>query len=198
LSSNEKTGSGPNPEGVERRALAANDLLPQLYDQLRQLATARLAKLPAGQTLQATALVHEAFLRLTSKGDPGWDTPGHFFGAAAIAMRRVLVDHARARLADKRGGSRKRVEIDSSDLSFDAASEDVVMLDELLTEFEKHHPRQGQMVAMRFFAGLTEEQIATALEISDKTVQRDWRFARAWLLSRWGAMDGNAPAGSAS
>lgn len=171
--------------------IPASSLLPLVYDQLRRLAASRLAAVPAGQTLQPTALVHEAFMRLTSKGDPGWDNPGHFFGAAAIAMRRVLVDHARAKLADKRGGGRRRVDIDTADVSFDSASEDVLMLDELLGLFEQHYPRPAEIVGMRYFAGLNDEQIARALDVSEKTVQRDWRFARAWLLSRWSRRDGS-------
>jgi RNA polymerase sigma factor (TIGR02999 family) len=176
------------------RAIASADLIHGVYAQLRQLAAARLTTLPPGQTLQPTALVHEAYLKLTAQGDPGWESQGHFFGAAAIAMRYVLLDHARARLALKRGGGGVRLDLDESKtpgLSFDSASEDIVALDELLTLLEKHHARPAQVLMMKFFGGLSDEQIAEALSVSSRTVTRDGRFAKAWLMARWrgGAFD---------
>lgn len=171
------------------RALPSAEVIQDVYKQLRQLAAARLSQLPPGQTIQPTALVHEAYMKLTAEGDPGWESQGHFFGAAAIAMRYVLLDHARARLAQKRGGGGVRLELDSKaaghELSFESASEDIVALDELLTMLEQHHPRPAQMLMMKFFAGLTDEQIAEAMGVSAKTVSRDGRFAKAWLMARW-------------
>jgi RNA polymerase sigma factor (TIGR02999 family) len=167
------------------RNLPSSSLLPQVYDQLRRLAAQRLATQPPGQTLQPTALVHEAFMRLTAQGDPGWESTAHFYGAAAIAMRYVLVDHARARLAQKRGGGRTRLDLETADVSFDSASEDIICLDELLTRLEHHHPRQSELLSLKFFAGLTDAQTAHVLGVSEKTIQRDFRFARAWLLAQW-------------
>jgi RNA polymerase sigma factor (TIGR02999 family) len=175
------------PTPLERggRGMAGSSLLPQVYDQLRKLAAQWLASQPPGQTLQPTALVHEAFMRLTAQGDPGWESSAHFYGAAAIAMRYVLVDHARARLAQKRGGGRARLDFETTDVSFDSASEDIIALDELLARLESHHPRQAELLSLKFFAGLTDAQIAQVLDVSEKTVQRDFRFARAWLLAHW-------------
>lgn len=190
------TPENPDPSLTEAtpraREIASSTLLPKVYEQLRRLAAAKLGDMPAGQTLQPTALVHEAYLRLTEKGDPGWESPGHFYAAAAMAMRWVLVDHARARLADKRGGGRARVSMDDTpDLSFDSASEDIIALDELVGIMERHHPRQAQLIMMKFFGGLSDAQSAQALGVAEKTVSRDWRFARAWLLARWkGAGEG--------
>ncbi|HLP84183.1 MAG TPA: sigma-70 family RNA polymerase sigma factor [Phycisphaerales bacterium] len=175
----------PTPLARAGRGMAGSALLPQVYEQLRKLAAQRLASQPVGQTLQPTALVHEAFMRLTANGDPGWESTGHFYGAAAIAMRYVLVDHARARLSQKRGGGRARVDLETADVSFDSASEDIIALDELLTRLEQHHPRQSELLSLKFFAGLTDGQIANVLNVSEKTVQRDFRFARAWLLAQW-------------
>ncbi len=182
-------GAGGGDAPLTPRALPSAELIQGVYKQLRQLAAARLSNLPPGQTLQPTALVHEAYMKLTAEGDPGWESQGHFFGAAAIAMRYVLLDHARARLALKRGGDGVRVELDSKaagpGVSFESASEDIVALDELLTLLEQHHPRPAQMLMMKFFAGLTEDQIAEAMGVSPKTVSRDGRFAKAWLMARW-------------
>jgi len=182
-----QTPPEPLPTPLERagRTIPGSSLLPQVYEQLRRLAAQRLATQPAGQTLQPTALVHEAFMRLTANGDPGWESTGHFYGAAAIAMRYVLVDHARARLAQKRGGGRGRVDLETADVSFDSASEDIIALDELIARLEKHHPRQAELLSLKFFAGLTDAQVAQVLDVSEKTVQRDFRFARAWLLAHW-------------
>jgi RNA polymerase sigma factor (TIGR02999 family) len=175
------------------RELSASDLLPKVYEQLRGLAAARLHEMAPGQTLQPTALVHEAYLRLTEKGDPGWETPGHFFAAAAIAMRWVLVDHARARLADKRGsGARKLSLEDSPDLAFDSSCEDILALDELVETMGRQHPRQARLVMFKYFGGLTDAQSAEALGVTERTVSRDWRLARAWLLLHWQGREDHA------
>ena len=170
-------------------ASAAERLLPLVYEELRTLARARLARTPPGNTLQATALVHEAYMRLVGQADPGWDGRGHFFGAAAKAMRDILVEQARRKGSLKRGGDRKRVAADGIEndaLAIEPPAEDVLALDEALKKLEAEDPRKGQVVALRFFAGLTNEEIATALDVSLPTVERDWRFARAWLQREMG------------
>jgi RNA polymerase sigma factor (TIGR02999 family) len=160
---------------------AASQLLPLLYDELRKLARARMARLAPGQTLQPTALVHEAYARVIGAADPGWDGRGHFFGAAAQAMRDILVDHARRKAALKRGGDRARLELQEFDLAIQPPGDDLVALDEALRRLEAEDPRKGQVVNLRYFAGLTAEETAGALGVSLGTVEREWRYVRAWL-----------------
>jgi RNA polymerase sigma factor (TIGR02999 family) len=160
---------------------AAAELLPLVYDELRQLAAARLAREEPGQTLDATALVHEAYLRLVGSADADrWDHRGHFFAAAAEAMRRVLVDRARARGRTKRGGARRRVEL--TDLAA-APAEDLLDLDAALEKLAEHAPVRAELVKLRFFAGLTTSEAARALGISVATAERYWAFARVWLYA---------------
>ena len=168
---------------------AAADLLPMVYDEMRRLAAARMAKLRPGQTLQPTALVHEAYMELVDKGDRKWEGRRHFFGAAARAMREILVDHARRRGAVKRGGDRQRVDQTMGALADHKGldDEDVLALDEALDELAREHARQADIVVMRFFGGLTHDEIAAELNVTVRTVERDWRFARAWLKRRLGA-----------
>jgi RNA polymerase sigma factor (TIGR02999 family) len=163
---------------------AAEQLLPLVYDELRALARSRLAKLPPNQTLQPTALVHEAYVRVVGEHDPGWQSPGHFFAAAAQAMRNILVDRARRKAAVKHGGGRKRIDLDALDVSFDTASPDILALHEVLTRLEREDPRRAQIVNLRFFAGLTAEQTATAMNLSLGTVEREWRGIKNWLAER--------------
>ena len=170
-------------------AKAADDLLKILYDDLRELARARMRREPAGMTLQATALVHEAYLRVLGPVDgagtrPQWDNRGHFFGAAALAMRRILVERARHHKRLKHGGGVQPVEID--DRIAPAAPEgvpptDLIALDEALTKLEALDARKVKVVSLRYFAGLTVEEVAGALDVSPATVKNDWTFARAWL-----------------
>ena len=134
-----------------------------------------------GQTLSATALVHEAYLRLLGDGDASWEDRRHFFGAAAQAMRRILVERARRRGRAKHGGRRQRVVLGSGDAVAEPDSVDIVAVDEALRRLEKEEPRVAQVVMMRFFAGLSHEDTAKALEISERTVRRDWTYAKAWL-----------------
>lgn len=161
---------------------AADDLLPVLYDELRALAARKLANEPPNHTLQATALVHEAYLRLLGNGHDNWDNRGHFFSAAAEAMRRILIERARRYQRKKHGGEERRV---AADLEHVAASAerplDILALDEALTRFEAEDPIRGKLVKLRYFAGLTIEQTAELLGISIATANRHWTFARAWL-----------------
>lgn len=161
---------------------AAERLLPLVYEDLRKLARARMSRVAPGQTLQATALVHDAYLRVTKRGDPGWDGRAHFFGAAALAMRDILVEQARRKASAKRGGDRARVD-DAEDvaLSIDVPADDLLALDEALRRLEQRSERQARIVMLRFFAGLEMEEVAAMLETSLSTVEREWRFARSWL-----------------
>lgn len=171
-------------------ANGADELLPLLYDELRMLARRRLANEPPGATLDATGLVHEVWLRLVGDHDPGWNGRRHFFAAAALAMRRILVERARARNAAKRGGEHGRVELTESVLLDDGPPLDLLDLDEALDLLGDRHPRAKEIVLMRHFAGLELPEIANALELSLTTIKDDWAFARAWLrreLSRGGS-----------
>jgi RNA polymerase sigma factor (TIGR02999 family) len=164
---------------------AAAQLLPLVYDELRQLAAQRLAEEKAGQTLQPTALVHEAYLRLVDSERRGssqpWDSRRHFFAAAAEAMRRILIENARRKRRHKHGGGRQRQEL-SDDLAFASTpDEDLIALDEALRKFAQKHPLQARLVELRYFAGLTGEEAAAVLGISASTADRHWVFARAWL-----------------
>jgi RNA polymerase sigma factor (TIGR02999 family) len=164
---------------------AAEDLLPLVYDELRQLAATRLAQEAPGQTLQATALVHEAYLRLVDvEKVQRWDSRGHFFAAAAEAMRRILVESARRRHAQKRGG---RAEcIDLPDVTESASDDpiDLLAFDEALTKLQTLQPQKAQVVKLRYFAGFSVEETAMLLGISRATAQRSWAYARAWLFGQ--------------
>jgi RNA polymerase sigma factor (TIGR02999 family) len=164
---------------------AAEQLLPLVYDELRQLAAQKLAQEKPGQTLEATALVHEAYLRLVGKnGESGWDGRGHFFAAAAEAMRRILVDSARRKRRLKLGGDRNRVGLESLDPQVDAVTEDVLAVDEALHALAEEDAVKAKLVELRFFAGLPEEEAARCLGISRATASRYWTYARAWLFQR--------------
>jgi RNA polymerase sigma factor (TIGR02999 family) len=160
---------------------ASADLLPLVYDELRRLAAARLADEPSGNTLQPTALVHEAYLRLVgSPGGDHWNHRGHFFAACAEAMRRILVEHARRKKRHKHGGHRRRVDLDVAE-SMVGAAEDLPALDEALTRLAAHDPVKAEVVKLRFFAGLTMPEVAQALDISLATAERYWTYSRLWL-----------------
>jgi RNA polymerase sigma factor (TIGR02999 family) len=158
---------------------AAAELLPVVYDELRRLAAARLAREKPGQTLDATALVHEAFLRLV--GDQRFEGQGHFFAAAAEAIRRILVEQARRRQAVKRGGDGNRHELDPERFASPAPDDELVALHEALDRFALAHPEKAELVKLRYFAGLTADQAAEAIGISPSTGDRHWAYARAWL-----------------
>jgi len=165
---------------------AAGQLLPLVYDELRRLAAQRLAQEKPGQTLQATALVHEAYLRLL--GEEGqakpWDGRGHFFAAAAEAMRRILIDSARRKAAVKHGGQSRRVSFESALSATDEQPEDLIALDDALTELQQHDAQVAEFVKLRFFGGLTHQQTADALGITRRAADRLWALARAWLQQR--------------
>jgi RNA polymerase sigma factor (TIGR02999 family) len=159
-------------------------LLPLVYTELHKLAEARMARLPAGQTLQPTALVHEAYLRMLGKNRGQMDGRRHFFFAAARAMRDILVEDARRKGGPKRGGGRHRVELNEGTAAYDAVPVDVLALHEALAELEKEDPLKAQIVNLRFFAGMNMEETAQVLGMSERSLHRHWRFIKAWLKSR--------------
>ncbi len=171
---------------------AAAELLPLVYGELRQLARARMAKTPPGQTLQPTALVHEAYLRLIGADDPGWNSRGHFFAAAGQAMRQILVDQARRKGSLKRGAGRQRLDVDDVEPAIEPPSDDILALEEALTHLEQDDPRKAEVVNLRYFAGLTVEETAAALDISVTTVEREWRFARVRLYDELTGQSGES------
>jgi len=161
---------------------AAAELLPLVYDELRKLAAVRMAAEPPGQTIQPTALVHEAYVRLVdNEKAQHWDGRGHFFAAAAEAMRRILVDRARHKRSHKAGGELRRVDLADVDPAADEPAIDLVALDEALQKLERKDKRKADVVKLRFFAGLTTAQAAEALGISTATADNDWYYARSWL-----------------
>ena len=161
---------------------AAEQLLPLVYDELRRLAVQKLAQEKPGQTLQATALVHEAYLRLVdTDAVQQWNSRGHFFAAAAEAMRRILVENARRKKAEKHGGGWQRHELLEAELAVDSTSNDLFAVDEALTRFAEEHPRAARIVHLRFFLGQTLEEAAALLGVDARTAYRDWAYARAWL-----------------
>ncbi len=171
---------------------AVDRLLPGVYDELRALAQSQLDRERAGHTLQATALVHEAYMKLVDQRDVRWQGRAHFFALAAQAMRRILVDHARAAKAAKRGGGAQRLDLTQVDAEAPASGVDVLALDEAMVRLSAAEPEAARVVEMKFFGGASEPEIACAMGISDRTVRRHWTYARAWLFRemRGGAPDG--------
>jgi RNA polymerase sigma factor (TIGR02999 family) len=162
-------------------ARAADGLLPLVYDELRRLAAAKMADQPAGHTLQPTALVHEAYLRLIGSQQDQWQNSRHFFAAAAEAMRHILVDAARRKARQKRGGEWQRLDLDALELAADAPPESLIALHEALEQFAREDPDKAELVKLRFFGGLPLPQAAAAMGWSLATAKRHWAFARAWL-----------------
>jgi RNA polymerase sigma factor (TIGR02999 family) len=160
---------------------AGDRLLPLVYDELRRLAQDHMRRTPPGNTFQPTALVHEAYLRLVGQGDPGWQGRQQFFAAAARSMRDILVEQARRKAAIKHGGGRRRVAADEVDLPIQEPVEDVVALDAVLKRLESRDARKGEIVMLRYFAGLTQAETAAAMGLSERTVEREWRYIKAWL-----------------
>ncbi len=161
---------------------AAEQLLPLVYAELRKLAAGRLAQEKPGQTLQATALVHDAYIRLVDvEKAKHWDSRGHFFGAAAEAMRRILVENARRKQRLKRGGQMHRSPLEDVEVQSEVPSDDLLALDEAITKLEAEDPEKAKIVQLRFFAGLSHEEAASVVGVSAVTAKRHWRYARAWL-----------------
>lgn len=168
----------------EGDADAGNRLLKTVYSELRRLAAHYMRQERADHTLQATALVHEMYLRLVASGPVNWQNRAHFFAVAAQQLRRILVNHARDRQAGKRGGKQVKLALTDVNGLAEPRNEDLLLIDEALRELEKLDPRSAQVVELRFFGGLTEAEAAEALGVSLATVKRDWEFARAWLIQR--------------
>jgi RNA polymerase sigma factor (TIGR02999 family) len=163
---------------------AAAELLPLVYDELRKLAASRMANEGEGHTLQPTALVHEAYMRLLGPDgrDPGWSNRGHFFAAAAEAMRRILIDCARAKRSAKRGGRRARVGLDPAQITVDSVPDDLLDLDEAIDRLKKEHPAKAELVKLRFYTGLSTDEAARILGIAPRTARDHWAYARTWLF----------------
>lgn len=168
-------------ESIEQRAGASEQLLPLVYNELRRLAAARMARESAGQTLQPTALVHEAWLRLFNGNAQVWQSRGHFFGAAAEAMRRILIERARRKMSSKRGGRAEHVNIEEVDIAGVLPDERVLLIDEALYRLEKRDPELARVVTLKFFGGLTNAEVADTMGVTERTVQNKWNFAKAWL-----------------
>jgi RNA polymerase sigma factor (TIGR02999 family) len=175
-----------DPNEPAEPAQPAAELLPVVYAELRRLAGALTAQLPPGQTLQPTALVHEAYLKLVRNRDPGWEGRRHFFGAAARAMRELLIDQARRKGARKRGGAARRVELAEGMAVIEPPADDLLALDEAIRGLEAARPPLAEVVLLRYYAGLTFEEAAEVVGRSVSTLKREWRFARAWLARRMG------------
>jgi RNA polymerase sigma factor (TIGR02999 family) len=165
---------------------AATELLPVVYAELRRLAASMASRLPPGQTLQPTALVHEAYLRLVGDKDPGWNGRRHFFGAAARAMRDILVDQARRKGARKHGGGARRVELNEGLAVIEPPADDLLAVDDAIQALQAEKPHLAEIASLRYFAGLSADETAAILGISASTLAREWRFARAWLSRRLG------------
>lgn len=172
----------------------ADKLLPLVYDELRQLASRRLSQENPGQTLQATALVHEAYLRLVGNDqDQRWDGRGHFFAAASEAMRRILIDRARNKRRDKRGGGTKRqIDFDRVEFALDSPADDLLAVNDALEQLSQDHPACAELVKLRFFGGLSLAEAAEALGLARRTTDRHWAFARAWLYRELRSTDTNS------
>jgi RNA polymerase sigma factor (TIGR02999 family) len=172
---------GGAPPGGNRPAA---ELLPDLYAELRRLAAALTTRLQPGQTLQPTALVHEAYLRLVGRRDPGWEGRRHFFGAAARAMREILIEQARRKGSLKRGGQARRVELSEGLALIEPPADDLLALDEAIAQLQAEKPHLAEVVLLRYYTGLSVEETADVVGRSVSTVTREWRFARAWLAGR--------------
>jgi RNA polymerase sigma factor (TIGR02999 family) len=172
-------------EAIERgEPKASDELLPLVYEELRKLAATKMAQQSPGQTLQATALVHEAYLRLLGTEPVHWNSRGHFFSAAAEAMRRILIERARKKSAHKHGGGLQRVDLDQVDIALDTDDDLLLLLNDALEEFREKDPTAAELIKLRFFVGLGNQQAAELLGVSERTAKRSWAYARAWLYHR--------------
>ena len=167
--------------GADKKG-AADQLLPLIYGELKRLASVHMAGERAGHTLSPTALVHEAWLKLTKGAHRDFDSRSHFFAVAAEAMRRLLVDHARGRSRQRRGGGRRRVDLEQADLAANENPEEFLALEQVIRRLEEMDPRMGRVVQLRYFAGLSIEETAAAMSVSPRSVKREWTCARAWLF----------------
>ncbi len=190
MDASEKQNPAPSHDAGRDASQQAvtSDLFPAVYQQLRDLAHAKMNREPAGHTLQTTALVHEVYLRLSKDGNVKWENPRHFFAAAAEAMRRILVERARRHHSLKRGGDRDRVDLDFVDQGEESSPDAMIALDEALTELKSFDERLLEVVMLRYFTGLSVEETAAAMDTSPRTVKRDWAVARAWLGRKLGAV----------
>jgi RNA polymerase sigma factor (TIGR02999 family) len=178
--------SDPSVEQTSEENRPAAELLPEVYAELRRLAAALTGRLQPGQTLQPTALVHEAYLRLVRNQDPGWEGRRHFFGAAAQAMREILIEQARRKDSLKRGGGAQRVELSEGLALIEPPADDLLALDEAIQLLQAERPQLAEIVMLRYYTGLSVEETAGVVGRSVSTVVREWRFARAWLAGRIG------------
>ncbi len=188
----EQSNGGPAPD-IQQAA----ELLPVVYAELRRLAVALSGRLPPGQTLQPTALVHEAYVRLVGDTDPGWNGRRHFFGAAARAMRDILVEQARRKGALKHGGGARSVALSEGLAVIEPPADDLLAVDEAIQQLQAEKPHLAEIAMLRYFAGLSAEETAAVLGISASTLAREWRFARAWLVRRLGLGEVSGDAGPA-
>jgi RNA polymerase sigma factor (TIGR02999 family) len=163
---------------------ASEELLPLVYNELRNLAAARMAQESSGQTLQATALVHEAWLRMVGDGDRGWQNRAHFFGAASEAMRRILVENARHKSRLKRGGGQIKLDIDDLDLAAATPNEKVLLINEALEQLRMEDAEKARIVVMKFFGGMTNQEVAENMGVTERTIERQWAYAKAWLFQK--------------
>lgn len=170
-------------ESISPEGGASEQLLPLVYDELRRLATVKMARELGGQTLQPTALVHEAWLRLFNGDDKVWRNRGHFFGAAALAMRRILTERARRKMSLKRGGRAEHIAIEDVDVADSLPDERILLIDDALKELEKTDAELTRVVSLKFFGGLTNVEVAELIGVTERTVQNKWTFAKAWLLA---------------
>jgi RNA polymerase sigma factor (TIGR02999 family) len=161
---------------------ASEELLPLVYDELRRHAAARMAREAAGQTLQPTALVHEAWMRLVGEGDRTWQNRAHFFGAAAEAMRRILIENARRKSRLKHGGDQVRLDLDQLELAATTPDEKILLIDEALERLRTQDPEKAQVVVLKFFGGYTNQEVAANLGVTERTIERHWAYAKAWLF----------------
>jgi len=162
---------------------ASEELLPMVYEELRRLAAARMARESAGHTLQPTALVHEAWVRLIEDGSRTWENRAHFFGAASEAMRRILIERARRKSRLRHGGAQQRVDLGELDVAAAAPDDKILLVDEALEQLNQEDPETARVVVLKFFGGLTNEEIVQILGTSDRTIRRQWTYAKAWLFN---------------
>ena len=171
-------------KGHDQGSFSSEQMVAELYGELRRLASARMNKLTPGQTLQATALVHEAYLRLSREPSQRWENPGHFFASASEAMRRILIDQARRKASLRRAGNGLREPLEEIELASQEPEERLLQVHEVLEELESENRLQAQIVKLRFFCGLKHDEVAALLQVSEKTVRRQWNFAKIWLYQR--------------